>query len=352
MILFERVTIQSATLAGLLACYVVFSLILFVERINPSLDGRSDEHIAADSVTYIYIADCLREGRNDPFALVAMAAFPNTVWFPVLLTMALRSTFAIVVLNYAMLLAAVLLFKRWLSFSTGAFMALLLLNPTTTISLLSVNKEIVDLLAVSLCLYAYRTRRPGVLVGSLLLAFLNRYEVCVVMVCFLLAGTRVNPWRRQRTMTVAAVIVGLSGLLPLFGSSALAGRFEQASNAGLVAQLDTLEMHYLYAVAVIPKVAENLFGELALGLDRSYILWFNNLADVIVLLVLARRHLLTLRSDLIFFCTVGAAMMAVSLVIQPRYFYFIYALLCLRAAQRRGRQAGGAAASASLLQAS
>jgi hypothetical protein len=346
-ILFQRMTARSAALAGLLACYVVFSLTLFVQRINPTLDGRSDEHIAADSVTYIYIADALREGRHDPFALTAMTAFPNTVWFPVLLTLAVRSTFAIVLVNYAMLLASVLLFKRWLSFSTGGFMALLLLNPTTTISLLSVNKEIVDLLGVSLCLYAYRKHRRGVLLGSLTLAFLNRYEVCFVMITFLLAGSRVNPWRRQRTMTVAVLIVGLSCLLPLLASSTLSGRFEEASNGGLVARLDTLEMHYLYAVAIIPKVAENLFGELALGLDRSYILWFNSLADVIVLLILARRQLLTLGSDLIFFCTVGSALIAVSLVIQPRYFYFIYALLCLQAAQRRRRRVASAGASAS-----
>ncbi len=331
-------TAQSAALTGFLACYVVFSLILFVQRINPSLDGRSDEHIAADSVTYIYIADALREGRNDPFALVAMTAFPNTVWFPVLLTMALRSTFAIVVANYTMLLASVLLFKRWLSFSSGAFIVLLLLNPTTTISLLSVNKEIVDVLAVSLCMYAYRTHRHGVLAASLLLALVNRFEVCAVMLCFLFAVSRFNPWRRQRTMTVSILIVALSCLLPVFASTALSGRFEEARDAGLIAQLDILEMHYLYAVAVLPKVAENLFGELALGLDRSYILWFNSLADVIVLLVIARRHLLTPRSDLIFFCMVGGTIMAVSLVVQPRYFYFIYALLCLQAAQRRRRQ--------------
>jgi hypothetical protein len=146
-------------------------------------------------------------------------------------------------------------------------------------------------------------------------------------------------------MAVAVLILGLSCLLPLLASSALSGRFEEASNGGLVVQLDMLEMHYLYAVAIIPKVAENLFGELALGLDRSYILWFNSLADVIVLVVLARRHLLTLGSDLIFFCTVGSAIMAVSLVIQPRYFYFVYALLCLQAAQRRRRRVAGAGAS-------
>jgi hypothetical protein len=335
--LFKRMTVATAALAGLLACYVVFSLILFVQRINPSLDGRSDEHIAADSVTYIYIADALREGRNDPFALTAMAAFPNTVWFPVLLTLALRSTFAIVMVNYTMLLASVLLFKRWLHFSTGAFMALLLLNPTTTISLLSVNKEMVDLLGVSLCLYAYRTHRHGVLVASLGLAFVNRCEVCAVMVIFMLADSRLNPWRRKRVATTTLLILVLSCLLPVVGSAALSGRFEEARYAGLVAQLDILEMHYLYALAVLPKVAENLFGELALGLDRSYILWFNNLADVIVLLILVMRHLLTLRNDIIYFCTLGGALMAVSLVIQPRYFYFIYALLCLQAAQRRRR---------------
>jgi hypothetical protein len=344
-ILSKRLTVQSAARVGLLACYIVGSLILFVQWINPSLDGRSDEHIAADSATYIYIADALREGRNDPFAFTAMTAFPNTVWFPVLLTLAVRSTFAIVLVNYAMLLASVLLFKRWLSFSTGGFLALLLLNPTTTISLLSVNKEIVDLLGVSLFLYGYRTHRRAVLAASLLLAVVNRFEVCAVMVCFLLAASRFNPWRRKRAWTVAALIMAISVLLPLFGSSALSGRFEEASNGGLVVQLDMLEMHYLYPVAIVPKVAESLFGELALGLDRSYILWFNSLADVIVLLVLARRHLLTLSSDLIFFCTVGSAIMAVSLVIQPRYFYFVYALFCLQAAQQRRRPAANARAS-------
>jgi hypothetical protein len=338
----KRMTVQSAGLAGLLACYLAFSLILFVQRINPSLDGRSDEHIAADSTTYNYIAESLREGRNEPVVLAFMSSFPNTLWFPVFLILVLKSTWAIAIANYAMLLGSVLLFKKWLSFSTPAFIGLLLLNPTTTISLLSVNKEIVDLLAVSMCLYAHRNHRRGVLLGSLMLALLNRYEVCVVMVGFILTSNRLNPWRRQRAMTVAVLIMGLSFLLPLLASSALSGRFEEARNAGVVAQLDILEMHYLYVLAVIPKVAENLFGELPLGPDRSYILWFNNLANVIVLMVLAKRWLLSTRSDLIYFCMLGGAIMGVSLVVQPRYFYFVYALLCLQASQRRTRQVAGA----------
>jgi hypothetical protein len=142
----------------------------------------------------------------------------------------------------------------------------------------------------------------------------------------------VNPWRRKRGMTIGILILALSFLLPAFWSTELSGRFEEAQDAGLVARLDTLEMHYWYVVAVVPKIAENLFGELASSLDRSYMLWFNSLADVVVFIVLAKRHLLTVRSDLVYLCMLGAVFMGVSLVIQPRYFYFIYALLCLQAA--------------------
>jgi hypothetical protein len=341
-ILFNPFTPRSMVMIALLALYIASSVVFFVGWVNPSLDGRSDEHIAADSTTYIYIAESLREGRNDPFALEAMSSFPNTVWFPVFLTLVLKSTVAIVIANYAMLLASVLLFKKWLSFSASGFMALLLLNPITTISLLSVNKEIVDLLAISVALYGYRTHRRGVLAGSLALAFLNRYEVCAVIATFVLANSRLNPWRRKRGMTTAILILALNCLLPVFGSTELSGRFEEARDAGLVARLDTLEMNYLYAVAVVPKVAENLFGELASSLDRSYVLWFNSLADVVVFLVLARRHLLTVRSDLVYFCMLGAVLIGVSLVVQPRYFYFVYALLCLQAAQSRSSDGASA----------
>ena len=101
-------------------------------------------------MTYIKAADALREGREDIYLTAALSSFPNTVLCPVLLAFVLKSTFAMVLADYAMFFLALALLKNSFSFSTGVFLGLLLLNATTTISLLSVNKEIVDFLAVSL----------------------------------------------------------------------------------------------------------------------------------------------------------------------------------------------------------
>ena len=258
----------------------------------------------------------------------ALASFPNTLWVPVLIALAIKNTFIIVVVNYVIFFVAVALLKKSYSFSTGTFVAFLLLNATTTISLLSVNKEIIDLLAVSLFLFASRKGRRSLVLLALLLALLNRYEVFIVMVVFLLIQTKLNPWRHRRALTLVSLTIALSVVLPLALSRVLASRFEEASSGGVIVLLDSLEMHFLYGLAVVPKVAENLFGMLinpaiwkALDnfsdLANSYILLVNNLATAVVVLTLIKKHALSIRSDLIYFAMIGCILMAISLVIQP-----------------------------------
>jgi hypothetical protein len=332
------------------AVYIGISFFCFFQWVAPSLDGRTDQHIAADSTTYIYFADSLREDRADPLVIAALSAYPNNLWFPVLLALLLKSTFAMVLANYAMFFLALVLLKKSFSFSIEIFITLLLLNATTTISLLSVNKEIVDLLAVSIFFFAYRRHRYGVLLLALLFTFINRFEVCMVMLLFLFAQSKLNPLRRRRVMTLIALIIALSLMLPLLASNSLNERFQEASSGQTIAQLDLLEMHYLYGVAVIPKIAETFFGEILnvskwetsytnfSDIANSYILLSNNLATVVVLLVLVKKRTLVVRSDLIYFAMLGCIVMAVSLVIQPRYVYFAYVLLCLQAASLSANQ--------------
>jgi len=344
-ILTARIRVKTLILFGLMSVYICLSLCFFFQWIAPSLDGRTEQHIAADSVTYLYFADSLREGRADPYVLANLSTFPNTLWFPVLLALVLKSTFAMVVVNYAVFFLALALLRRTYAFSMGIFLALLLLNATTTISLLSVNKEIIDLLAIAIFLFARRRGSRGLLLLALSLSLFNRFEVCVVMILYLLAESRLNPWRRRRAVTLVAVVVALSVMLPLLAARSLSARFEEASAGGVIVWLDSLEMHYLYAVAVIPKIAENLFGMLvnpstwkALGgfsdLANSYVLLFNNLASAAVIAILIRKRMFSVRHDLIYFAMLGFIIMAISLVIQPRYVYFAYVLLCLQAAQQ------------------
>lgn len=351
-VLSRPIRIQSVFFVVLMLAYIFFSLFLFFQWVAPSLDGRTDQHIAADSSTYMYIADVLRDGTPDPAVTIALASFPNTLWVPVLLALLLKSTFAMVIADYAMFFLALFLLKKSTPCSIATFVGLLLLNATTTISLLSVNKEIVDLLVISLFVFARRRRSYTLLLVVLLLALLNRFEVCLVLLLFMFVESRMNPFRRNRRLTIAVLLIALSVLLPLMASRTLAAHFEEASTSNTIAFLDILEMHYLYGLAVIPKIAENLFAELinvskwmhsysASDLANSYIILSNNFATFVVLVSLGRRRTLTLRSDLVYFAALGSIIMAIALVVQPRYFYIVYVMLCLQLAlPKEYRQSG------------
>jgi hypothetical protein len=316
---------------------------MFFQWMQPSLDGRTDQHIAADTGTYTDLADAIREGRPNPFVIAALAKFPNNLWMPVLLAIAFRDPLAIVIVNYLILFLSIFLLKKTFSLSMGTFIALLLLNPTTTVSLLSLNKEIIDLLGISLFLYARSARLKGLLLFALLIAVVNRYEVCVFMLLYLFVTSSFCRWHAQRIRMLLLIVLAIDIFLPFFGSASLEARFAEASNGGLIALLDSMEIHYLYFVAVVPKIAENLFAELfsvskwmsyeANDLANSYVVGFNNLANAIVFLLLLKKRRLSIRNNLIYFAMLGSVVMALAMVVQPRYFYCVYILLCLQVAE-------------------
>jgi hypothetical protein len=341
----KRRPLTSWMLLPCIFCYGLFCVFFFVEWVDPSLQGLSQQHIAADSTTYMYIADVLWGKHFDPLAIAALATFPNTLWMPVAIAVVFRNTLAIAVLDNLMFFASIRLFtKACPALDPYWFVALLLINPTTGISLLSVNKEIIDLLAVALFCYAQSRTRSVLLFLSLALALLNRYEVCCSMLLFLAAQSRVNPLRNRRFVTLLALSFAMTIALPPLAAKNMQTHYAEAENAGLVRALDILEMHYLFTVAVLPKIAENMFGELVNAvhwskysfddLANSYILFLNNLASLVVVLLLILRRGLNIRNEWIYFAAMGAIVMASALVNQPRYFYFVYVLLCLQVAYR------------------
>jgi hypothetical protein len=333
-------------IAAVMVAYLFFCAIIFFQWVNPSLDGRTDQHIAADSTTYMYMADALREGRNDPWVLAALASFPNTLWMPVFIAFALKSTVLIAVVDLALFWMSIELFRRSSEINVGLFLFFLLLNPTTTISLLSVNKEIVDLLIMALFCYFWTTRHKWALSFALLLSLINRFEVCIVLLMFVAIRSGLNPFRNRRVLTLLIVVLFVNFSLPLFVSNNLSSRFAEASGGQTIVLLDTLEMRYMFALAVLPKTLETMFAELVnvskwmnvydlTDLANSYIVYFNNLANLIVVLILIWKRSLRISEDWIYLALLGSVFMSVSMVIQPRYFYFCFALLCLQAAKPR-----------------
>ena len=339
--LYKRISFTSAVLLPVLIAYLAITFVIFYKAVIPSYaDGTTSWTFAVDSTIYTDYADSLRAGRNDPLVLGALAYFPNTLWAPVLIALVLNSALLVMLLNYTLFVFSIWILKRGFGISAIALITLLLLNPTTTTSLLCVNKEVLDLLAISIFLYSQRKCNNWLLLIAMGLALFNRYEICIVMLVFKIAQSRLNPWREKRFVTLLLLVGSLNFAMPIWGARELARRFDEAQYAGFIKILDNLQMNYLYVLAVVPKIAENLFGQLVNPLvwqepnSWLYINFFNNLAYVILILVLIKKRQLKLRNDLVYFGTLGAVIVAQALVIQPRYFYFMYVLLCLQAAHK------------------
>jgi hypothetical protein len=348
-----RLKLGTILLYCVIPLYIVLSLSLFFLWVNPSLTGENQQHIAADSTRYMYFAESLSEGQNDPFVLAAMASFPNTLWAPVFIGMLLHgNTVAIVILNYALLLLSVWVLRKAVNMNTGLFLLLLFANATTSISLLSLNKEIVDIFVTALFVYYLGRGRRIVLFAALLIAVINRYETAIVIVMYLVLQSRWNPFRNWRKFSLVAVCVGLSIFLSGVIASAMSARFQEAldtaNNSGILVLLDTLQMHYLFFLAVIPKILDNLFSELvyvshwqAYSLDdpaNSFFLFGNNLASLGVIVFLILRGRFTLRHNLVYYAVLSAIFMSTALIIQPRYFYGAYCVLCVEGARRYMRR--------------
>ncbi len=329
-----------AVLGVFLVAYVATTFIIFFQLVIPTFnDNSTSEVFAVDSTVYTYFADTIREGRPDPWVLESLASFPNTLWVPTFISLVLKSPLLIMLFNYGLFAVSLAVYRRSSPIALTVFIPLLLLNPTTTTSILCVNKEIVDFFELALFLSWQKTRRRKFLLAAMLLALFNRYELCVVMGIIVLAESRLNPLRKHRLATLLSLTLALNFVMPVWGAKNLALRFEEAQYAGVVRALDEMQLHYMYVLVVLPKIADNFFGFLfnpgVWTASTSWLLinFFNNFATAIVLLVLLVRRSLKLRNDLIYFAGIGAVMVAQALAVQPRYFYFVYVLLCLQAAQ-------------------
>ncbi|MEK6396458.1 MAG: hypothetical protein V4734_00090 [Terriglobus sp.] len=320
---------------------------------NPSLVGENEKHITADSPRYIYFGDALRKGEIDPYVASALYSFPNTNWGPTLLALLIPDTYGMMLLNLAIFCLSLWLFSRSIDINPVLFLLLLVLNPTTTISLLAVNKELLDVLSLALFLYYLRHHNRFLLLLAIILSCVSRFETCITMIILLFLRSSLNPWRTRRWISLLVYCVLLDlGIAVILSLPSQASRLTEASNAagdavassGILLFLNTLEMHFLFVVVLVPKLLDNLFAEVfnvshwfAFSMDdpaNTFILFGNNLANLVLITWLILKRRLRLNSSLVYYAALIAITMSVSVVIQPRYFYGMYVLLCLEAARR------------------
>ncbi len=314
--------------------------VLFMGLVGMSaLDGEVDLQFYADTLTYERIARDEVPGF-DPAELVTIS---GNYLGPVLLLQAFDANrWAIMAVNMAAFAFAVWLL-RTATLSSGATLVLLLaLSPMTFSSLLSVNKEIIALVAMAFLVKHLYSKQVLPLAPAFLFAFLARWQLAVCVLVVALASMRLNPLRKHPLLMLVAFVFALSvvypPLLPVFlavDEQAASGLDAVDSERSGVYRL-MLEIQNAggYWLVVIPKALQAMFGPLARpdsffdpeNFYNSVIVTLHAAVMLAVLVMLIVRRAFRLGEPAIAASLFLIVFFALTPVFAPRYFYPVFVL--------------------------
>ncbi len=303
-----------------------------------ALEGRNAFQFFADSGTYHTAArgDLLgMEGAGDFIGVASNFLGPL-----LLLQMTSENYYVIMVVNALALYFSIASISKSLQIDSLRFTALLLLNPITISSLLSVNKEIFSLLFIALLLRAYSAGSLFAWVAAALVSMLARWQLTVFLIAFSVALAPANPLRRNRAGTILVLLVCLSilylQLSVVFES--IRYTFEQSAaeyeGSGFYEWLQGWQERGAYLL-IFPMKALHLLFALGLRFDRLIApedvyndVWqlLHSTATLVLFVALWKERLFKLQNDLIYISVFYLAIFAMSPIYTPRYFYPLYVL--------------------------
>lgn len=326
--------------AGLVLA-VVLGGALFLEATGvDALEGFNDWQFFADSPTYHQFLRELGQGGSWREAIGVGANYLGPL---LLLGLVGDNYYAVLLLNAALLYFSVLALARATGCNAFLLALVLLLNPLTISSVLSVNKEILSLVFLALLLNAYRSGSVLLLVAALATSLLVRWQMTLFALVLVASMGFWGPNTARRGWFLAALLVGIS-LVYVFAGAVLGEvqeNFEMAAadynGSGLYALLVRAQQDGWYW-AVFPAKALYLLYALGLRVDRLLRpddiyndIWQLLHSSAMLLLTLAAglRGRLALRDDHVFVALVYLAVFALTPIYAPRYFYPVYVLLAV-----------------------
>lgn len=305
--------------------------------------AHPDIRIGADSATYWTVANAIRKGSSNAVLL----SFGMNLFGPVALALALKSTILIALLNYGLYLLSIRT-ARTLGFDFRLFALLLVLNPETLPSVVTLNKEVLGMFGfVLLIRYEYDVGRPKLLLLlALIVGMMARWEQAAISLIFVML--RRGAFRRHPWLSLLMVAVGISVTWPIMMSHVdLSGFTAEAAGAGLILILDKIQNHGGFLLVMFPKMLVQTFGHLIepwyfLGdfWHQDFTDWQNqifiNLHTVAMLFLVGWfiiRRQYDIREPIPFLVALYLLVTTTSTFVMPRYGYPVYTLLAMEAAR-------------------
>jgi hypothetical protein len=320
-----------------LAFLIVLGMVgaIFLHHVGiDSLQNEIKFQFYADSGTYH------RDLENASFSAGELVQlFKNFLGPWLILKLAQNNYYIVLCVNILIFWFSVEMIVRAAQAKRGILYILLLANPVTLSSLLSVNKEIISLLAVALLIYSFaKGVRWGIFL-TLVASVLVRWQLSGFCLVAILAFSNVNPLRKKRLFFCMFLLCVASGL-----AVAMSSVINQVDGFNLEGQgyngygffnhLVEGQKIGLYWLVFIPKSLHLLFG-LGLHMDRlvNPVNLYNDVwqllhstAMLLVFLMLCIGRRIHVKNDLIFLSIIYLIIFVLSPIYVPRYFYPVYVL--------------------------
>ncbi|HEY3989129.1 MAG TPA: hypothetical protein VGM02_07515 [Acidobacteriaceae bacterium] len=335
---------------GLFIVYLIVSYCIFFEAIAPVANFRIQPAIAADSGSY-WEASGVRT-TNFAEQQYAGASAGSNLFGPVLEAEVLRTDLNVALFNTLLFVACLCILRAMPEFDRGTFLLLMMANPLLLASMITLNKEIFALagIVVFIRYTAAKRFRLWWLALALVLSLFARWQQMLVLLIYIVYESKISPLRGRRRWGIAVTLLGFTvsyaliyRIAPFFFAALLA----QAEAGHTIVILDNIQANFGFPLVVIPKILMNCMGNL---ITPGYFLHtypsadFTNWRDQIFMqlhtlflttlligMFLGRK--LKLRHPAVYLLALYLLMTAINPMVQSRYEYSAYVLLCLEASR-------------------
>ncbi|WP_147270480.1 hypothetical protein [Halomonas sp. DQ26W] len=332
-------------LAIILSIFISLLALAFYFIIGKAvLEGESNFQFYADSLTYekLYFSNYFS-------SIHEMVGFGGNYLGPLLILELFNGNrLAILFLNCCIFLVSVRIIVYSSNVRPAVFILLLILNPLTFFSLISVNKEIISLLVCACFTRWLFSRWVGWILLAFLISFLVRWQLAFFILFAYLSFSNFNLLRNYRLLFLAFVLLSISmvyysifGVFENVNAVALAGA-ESNDGIGLYSFFNQLQSQGFYFIVFIPKTLQAMFGLApnivgVLSPENIYndvIITLNAFISFVVFCFLIISGRFILKNDMVFVFLLYCVIFTLSPIYSPRYFFSAYVFMAIALASR------------------
>jgi hypothetical protein len=335
---------------GLFVVYLIVSYCIFFEAIAPVANFNFRPIIPADSGAY-WDASGVRTTNFADQEQAGVSASSN-LFGPVLEAEVLRTDLNVALFNCFLFIVSLSILRGMPEFDRATFLLLIMINPFLLASLISLNKEIFALVGIVVFIRYTDAKRFRVwwLALALVLSLFARWQQVLVMLIYVAYESKISPLRGRRRWGVAVTVLGFTiayGLIYRIAPFVFAALLAQAEAGHTILFLDNIQANFGFPLVAIPKILMNCMGHFITPgyFINSYVHEdFTNWRDQIfmqmhtflltaLLMGMFFGRKLRLRDAPVYLLALYLLMTAINPMVQPRYEYSAYVLLCLEASR-------------------